>query len=329
MRKLRSAPHAAASGGARSWRSRMGRASPLLVLAVLATQGPPTSVALADTQTVRVSTTSASSVSNFKSQPANCPVGKKLVGTGYNINNGNREVRISYVIPNGTLTGVSVGAVVDADGYAGSWSLTATAVCTSAPLTGLEQVSGPSAFNLSNPKAGVATCPDGKMLLGTGFYLWGSSSGVVIEGVTPYSTTDSVTVRAAHGQIPAAGNWSVSAIAICADESFTTGVSRVVQSTGYDSVWAKPMTAQCPSGTVLFGAGGSIEYELTLIAPGGPPPPYPPAEVFLDEFTLNGSASYFPSTVTVWGNEDQDYTNRNWRVTAYALCYSGGWIAQA
>lgn len=309
-------------------RRHLGRvAAGLVLLGALGTQVAHMPAAGATTETVRVSATTASSVSLTKTKSVDCPLGKKVVGTAFDVVNGNRQVRINSVVP--TATGVTVGAAVDLDGYAGSWALTATAVCTSKPLNGYEVRAAYSAFSLANPKAATATCTDGKQLLGTGGLLFGSATGVVFEGIIPNSTTDSVTARAAHGQVGPAGNWMVGAVAICATLPLTNWVSTVTASTPYNSDVSKSVTAACPSGSVLTGMGGRWERELGIVAFPGPPPPYPAAEVDLDQFTANGSSSTFPTVVTVWANEDQDGTSAYWRVTAYALCYHGDFLAPA
>lgn len=88
-------------------------------------------------------------------------------------------------------------------------------------VNGLERVETESAENSSSPKQVTASCPSGKVLVGTGFDIFGGKSGdapnaqtdVVMDFVIPGSS--SVTV-AAYEEVGTADAWRVKAIAICA-----------------------------------------------------------------------------------------------------------------
>jgi hypothetical protein len=118
--------------------------------------------------------------------------------------------------PNGSPpNGVTVtGAEIDPEA---SWSATAIALCAN-PLPGLERVTSTSASNSSN-KSATATCPAGKVLVGLGGELIGASGEVVIDDYTPNEFLTSATVtgnEAVDLDGAYAGNWSVTAYAICA-----------------------------------------------------------------------------------------------------------------
>ncbi len=89
-------------------------------------------------------------------------------------------------------------------------------------VNGLERVEASSREDSVSPKQVTASCPSGKILVGTGFDIFGgkrnlgsgnAKTDVVMDFVIPGST--SVTVAAYEEEEPL-GDWSVRAIAICA-----------------------------------------------------------------------------------------------------------------
>ena len=89
-------------------------------------------------------------------------------------------------------------------------------------VNGLQRVEVEGPNNNTSPKQITASCPDGKVLVGTGFDIFGgkrnlntgnAKTDVVIDFVIPGRT--SVTVAAYEEEEPLE-NWSVKAIAICA-----------------------------------------------------------------------------------------------------------------
>jgi hypothetical protein len=88
-------------------------------------------------------------------------------------------------------------------------------------VNGLQRVEAESLENSISSKQATATCPSGKVLVGTGFDIFGGKSGtspdqqtdVMMDFVIPGST--SVTAAAYEDEATSA-NWSVKAIAICA-----------------------------------------------------------------------------------------------------------------
>ena len=88
-------------------------------------------------------------------------------------------------------------------------------------LNGIQRVEAASAENSVSSKQATASCPAGKVLVGTGFDIFGGKSGtspnqetdVMMDFVIPGST--SVTAAAYEDEATSA-IWSVKAIAICA-----------------------------------------------------------------------------------------------------------------
>jgi hypothetical protein len=88
-------------------------------------------------------------------------------------------------------------------------------------VNGLEQVSGSSASNSNSPRLAHASCPAGKVVVGTGYNISGGKSGfspnevtdIVITEITPFSRFVDVL---AYEEEPTSANWFVTATAICA-----------------------------------------------------------------------------------------------------------------
>jgi len=88
-------------------------------------------------------------------------------------------------------------------------------------INGLQRVEAESLENSVSSKQATATCPSGKVLVGTGFDIFGGKEGVspdqktnvMMDFVIPGST--SVTAAAYEDEATSAA-WSVKAIAICA-----------------------------------------------------------------------------------------------------------------
>lgn len=91
-----------------------------------------------------------------------------------------------------------------------------------AGVSGLERVVGSSANNSESFKSAVATCPNGKRLLGTGSFVHGAVTGsfpdqltdVVVRATIVDDNLTAVQVIAAEEE-PTGASWAVSANAIC------------------------------------------------------------------------------------------------------------------
>jgi hypothetical protein len=165
---------------------------------------------------------SSSSVpsSTGKTATATCPVGKRLVGPGAEIDAGAGagEVLLDDIRPTPGLTSVTVRAFEDETGLATDWTLTAHAVCADPPA-GLELVTV-AADPDSDPLSVTATCPAGKNLLGLGGEIDTGSSlsvgQVVMDDVRPSALLTSVTVTGIEDQTGFESDWAPRAHAICA-----------------------------------------------------------------------------------------------------------------
>jgi hypothetical protein len=242
---------------------------------------------------VRVAATSPLNSSN-KSVTATCPAGKRVLGTGADINAGNGQVGIDDMRPDPGLTAVTVQALEDETGQAGPWNVTAHAICANPPA-GLERVTATSSLDSSPNRAATATCSPGKTLIGTGSDINAGSGQVQQIEVFPDQNLTHVDVIAIEDDTSFSGPWSVTAYGICADAA-----QRVVAESARDSV-SKTMPGGCPGGRVLTGAGADITGGL--------------GQVGLDDIT-----PLPPSSLLTTAFEDQNGTTDPWSLRAYAIC---------
>ncbi|WP_146603923.1 hypothetical protein [Micromonospora deserti] len=257
---------------------------------------------------VRVSATSASNSNDFRSVTATCPAGKVLTGAGYELNGATGEAVVDDFRPNGgpatAPTAVTVGAY-EAEAFAGNWSVTAYAICAN-PVAGLVRVSANSASNSNDFRSVTATCPAGKVLTGTGYELTGVTGEGVVDDFRPNggpATAPTAVTVGAYEADAFAGNWFATAYAICANP--LAGLVRVSATSASNSNDFRGITATCPVGKVLTGAG----YELNGVT----------GEGVVDDFRPSGGPATAPTSVTSGAYEEDPFAG-NWTNTAYAIC---------
>ncbi|MBM7492702.1 hypothetical protein JOD64_003924 [Micromonospora luteifusca] len=189
---------------------------------------------------------------------------------------------------------VAVGAVI------------APASPASAAVPGLVRIAATSVSNSADFHSATATCPVGKVLTGTGYELNGVTGEGIVDDLRPNggpaAPPTAVTVGAYETEA-FAGNWSVTAYAICANP--LPGLVRVSAVSVSDSADFHSATATCPAGKVLTGTG----YELNGVT----------GEGVVDDFRPNGGVAAAPTAVTV-GAYESDATALSWSATAYAIC---------
>jgi hypothetical protein len=143
---------------------------------------------------------------------ADCPVGKRVVGSGAALSQGFGQVSIRALGIAGTF--VVADAIDDEDGYSGNWSITAYAVCANA-VPGLQIITGSTANDSSDIKHASANCPPDKKVLGVG---WALNPGDQMYAHSTFlgigGSNTMLLVEDANGF---GGNWNASAISICAD----------------------------------------------------------------------------------------------------------------
>ncbi|MDG4808090.1 hypothetical protein O7634_15145 [Micromonospora sp. WMMD1120] len=176
----------------------------------------------------------------------------------------------------------------------------------SAAVPGLVRIAATSASDSADFHSATATCPVGKVLTGTGYELNGVTGEGIVDDLRPNggpATAPTAVTVGAYETEAFAGNWSVTAYAICANP--VAGLVRVTATGASNSLDYHSVTATCPVGKVLTGTG----YELNGVT----------GEGVVDDFRPNGGPAAAPTSVLV-GAYESDATALNWSVTAYAIC---------
>jgi hypothetical protein len=270
----------------------------LLLLAALALSGASASTASAAVpglQTVKRS--SAFNSNSPKSVTAPCPLGKRVIGTGAEINGARGQAVIDDLTPTPDLRAVTVTAYEDDDGTSANWSVSAYAICANPP-PGLQLVPSSSPSN-SSDKTLTASCPLGKRLTGIGGDVT-NGRGQVVMDLVPNPELRTVTVRGFEDQNGTTAGWSLRAYAICANP--LAGLQRVVRQSPQDSANPKSITAPCPTGKRLIGTGADIANS--------------DGQVVLDDLSPNAARG----SVLVTAYEDDNGTTARWSMRALAIC---------
>jgi hypothetical protein len=148
---------------------------------------------------------------------ASCSGGKVLLGTGWAIDSGDGHVGVTEVRPTANHT-VEVTAYEDDTGWAGSWDVTAYAVCA-AGISGQRIQSYYTGYHSSTHGA-TNGCDVGEVSLGGGFQVQGEQAYTALSFLWPGGFYDnqwllSVTVKEDDAGTP--DSWGMTHYQICAD----------------------------------------------------------------------------------------------------------------
>jgi hypothetical protein len=215
-----------------------------------------------------------SALTAFDSTPAKtvvaqCPAGKRVIGGGGRVN-GAQHVVITRQEPVHATAGDSfaVDAREDEVGFGGSWAVQAFAIC-SAPVAGLQVVSATSAFSSNAFTGQSVNCPSGKFALGGGGKITNGNGQVDLSTLAEGGSVSSRTTAAGTEDLNGfAGNYSVTAFAVCATGAFAD--FQVVKVTSaQDSTDRKILTAECTNGKRVTGgaAFSSIPGVIESVSP--------------------------------------------------------------
>lgn len=165
----------------------------------------------------------------------------------------------------------------------------------SAAVPGLERAVDTSDSDTFAVKKEDAPCPPGKRLVGTGGDITGGL-GAVGMGLIPEPR--SAEVFAVENQTGTSGNWFIRAYSICADP--LPGLE-IVEAVGPSNSRNKHLTAVCPPGKRVVGAGGRTSNI---------------SQVVMNDLVPNPELT----KVLVRGSEDGDGTDSDWFLRASAIC---------
>jgi hypothetical protein len=197
----------------------------------------------------RVAATSALNSSSTKSATATCPAGKRVLGTGADINTLNRQVTLDDLRPNAALTAVTANALEDETGNSANWSVTAYAVCAN-PIAGLERLSETGPLDVSGFKTLFTSCTGGKVLTGAGADI-NTFNGQVHLGALDFGGGENIILGATGDETGNPAPWSITSYVICAP-----GSRREVVTSFADS-GPKNVNVTCPvAGQQVTGLGG-------------------------------------------------------------------------
>jgi len=197
-----------------------------------------------------------SALTQFDSNPgektalAQCPAGTRVIGGGGRVNGGQHVVITRQSPFHGVNDTFVVSAQEDQVGTAQSWAVQAFAIC-SVPLPGLEIVKVTSPSGSSGFQGQNADCSPGKNVLGGGGRINGETGQGSLNTQALFPNRASAAgVEDTDGF---AGNWSVSAYAICANLNSVFDSRVVSVQTATDSTARKIFTVDCPAGMRLTG----------------------------------------------------------------------------
>ena len=211
-----------------------------------------------------------------------------------------------------TLAGAMLAALLAATAGVTALSATPAAASTVPAAT----VVGPnSAFDSSAEKTTSANCPTGQRVLGGGVRVNAGDDHIVITRQEPVhsfaNNQDSFVVTAVEDPAGTPNTWALQAYAVCAPP--VAGMVIVAAAGPTDSQGFQGITARCPAGTFVLGAGGRIldgQGRVGLV-------------------TQTVGSQQFPNGVNAGGLEEFGSTDAQgrivgfpglWSVIAYAVC---------
>jgi hypothetical protein len=169
------------------------------------------------------------------------------------------------------------------------------------PVTQVQYLNASTGSDSVVFKEVTVSCPAGQQVIGGGYRLRGASGSVVLDDFIPTSTA--VTVSA--GEIIDPGqpsgttaDWSITATAVCADP--LPGLEIVVQPSEFNRGTAREVSAICPFGKRVIGAGASLANGFGQIS--------------------TARLEIFDNHTTAAAIDDENGYSGNWSITAYAIC---------
>jgi hypothetical protein len=200
-------------------------------------------------------------------------------------------------------TGKWLGAALVAALVAAPVLVTAAPAEAAVLPAGVTTQSALTAFDSNSPKTIEAKCPAGQRVLGGGVRV-NAGTHVLVTREEPISAAsgDSYLVSAEEDAIGTTTTWALQAYAICSNPIPGLRLVAAVSPTRSDNFAS--VTAECPAGTNLLGAGGRI-----LDGQG---------RIGLDTDVLGGA--FNPHGATASGSEGLTNFPGNWSVIAFGVC---------
>ena len=229
---------------------------------------------------------------------AECPDGKGLLGLGGKSEGAGGQVVLDALAP--TNDSVTVRGSEDGDGTNATWNVRAFAICANQGAS--VNTTSDEVPDSESPKEEtfLGDCGFDRHITGVGGEIpIGATGEVMLDGLIPVPDLQNVLVRGIEDGNGTLGTWSLRPFKLCADP--LPGIERVPR-TSVSNSRNKHATASCDPGKRVVGAGGEI------VGGGG--------EVAIQYMIPNAALTQ----VHVRGAEDQNGTNANWAVRAFAVC---------
>lgn len=237
----------------------------------------------------RVVATSQSDSSN-KFVDADCPAGKRTLGTGAELTGGGGQVVLDFIGTQASVVSTTAHAKEDEDGTTSNWTVRSFAICAASA----ERKAVSSGFS-SEAKSVFANCPPDLQASGLGGDITNGAGQVRLGAVKPFAKQAS----AFEDDDGTTASWAVQAYSICSAPP--PGLEHVTASSGRNSSSNRSATATCPAGKRVISAGG----EQTGTT-----------DVVLNDVRPNPGLT----AVTAQAFEDEDGFIGQWRVFAFAAC---------
>ena len=236
--------------------------------------------------------------STAKAVAAPCFSGRMVTGGGADIDGNTTKPSIRSTWPYSIRHWAS--EAVEADPTFANWNLDSRALCfLVAADAGYEIVTASSGGTQIQPgvQSATAVCSAGKVVLGSGGRISGSTVNSVLRTTRPAGVDRWQVIG--NETDPTDFAWSITAYAVCVNAGSVT-TQQVSATSPTTSDTTNTATVSCPSGMHLTGGGADIN--------GG-----------LDSVTLRTTA---PASRTQWVvvGQEEDPTAETWNVTAYAVC---------
>jgi hypothetical protein len=174
--------------------------------------------------TAQFSRASSTGPDDFNRVVTDCPTGKVLTGTGFEVTGPPGAVVVDQLAPGGGPTLAPTSVLVGAhklDEFDDDWSVTGYAICSD-PLPGLGRILATSAVDSDDFHRATPTCPGGtNVLTGLGFEVTGTAGQAVVDDMASNGTRTTppffANVTAYEEDPPFDDDWMVIGYAICAN----------------------------------------------------------------------------------------------------------------
>ena len=183
---------------------------------------------------------------------ASCPTGDVVVSGGYTVSGGNMRIIGSAPVDANASVSKSMWTVTGFDNGDGQGSFTPYAICVSSGVAGYAEPNGANTVGAGSAASVTQQCGSGTVIVGGGFSSANTALIVTESDPTSSSNVSSTTWTAFVNNSADNSSVNLTVYAVCVAASLS-GYSEQLQ----ESSTAGTVSAQCPSGSLVIGGGGS------------------------------------------------------------------------